>query len=57
MGVVMTCRAAAVDWKATEFVLWHDTSLLYSLAVRQSVINCGCLSFFVQQKRSAFSVN
>jgi hypothetical protein len=50
MGVVMICRAAAVDWKATEFVLWDDTSLLRSLALRQSVINCGCLSFFVQQK-------
>lgn len=49
VGLVMTSRTAALDWKATEFALWDDTSLLRSLALHKSVINCRCLSFFVQQ--------
>ena len=49
VGLVMTCRTAAFDWKETEFALWDDTSLLRSLALRKSVINCRCLIFFVQQ--------
>jgi hypothetical protein len=45
----MTCRTAAFEWKATEVALWEDTALLLSLAVRKSVIDCRCLSFFLQQ--------